>query len=137
MAKVNLTTIKNWFKTGLKPTQAQFWNTWDSFFHKDDKIPIEQVEGIEEIYETITNHLQDPSAHALIIEKARVIPYGKLLILKIDGNKGEDEVLEPGDFVIGFVEGTLLNAGEYMIGDPSLLSSYDGYDQPTNKVGKQ
>jgi hypothetical protein len=49
MAVTALNTIKNWFKTGLKPTQAQFWATWDSFFHKEDKIPIESVEGLQTV----------------------------------------------------------------------------------------
>lgn len=42
-----LITIKNWFKTGLKPTQAQFWATWDSFWHKDDKIPSATIDGLQ------------------------------------------------------------------------------------------
>ncbi|CDF80558.1 conserved hypothetical protein, putative phage tail fiber protein [Formosa agariphila KMM 3901] len=42
-----LTTIKNWFKTGLKPTQAQFWATWDSFRHKDDKIPTTDIQNLD------------------------------------------------------------------------------------------
>jgi hypothetical protein len=35
----NINTILSWFKTGLKPTQAQFWATWQSFWHKDELIP--------------------------------------------------------------------------------------------------
>lgn len=49
MAIQTLITIKNWFKTGLKPTQTQFWDTWDSFRHKDDKIPVVDVEGIDDL----------------------------------------------------------------------------------------
>lgn len=45
--KVSLATIKNWFKTGLKPTQSQFWDTWDSFWHKDDSIPTSSVAGLD------------------------------------------------------------------------------------------
>lgn len=40
------TTIKNWFKTGLKPTQTQFWSTWDSFWHKDEKLPISSIDNL-------------------------------------------------------------------------------------------
>ena len=50
---ININTIKNWFKTGLKPTQAQFWDTWDSFWHKDEQIPIAKIEGIQEVYDGI------------------------------------------------------------------------------------
>ena len=63
-------TIKNWFKTGLKPTQAQFWATWDSFWHKDEKIPITAIDDIEAILaekadaEVLAHHLNDATAHA-------------------------------------------------------------------------
>ncbi|SDE81868.1 hypothetical protein SAMN05421544_1371, partial [Riemerella columbipharyngis] len=42
-------TIKQWFKNGLKPTQEQFWAWIDSFWHKDEKIPANQVDGLSEI----------------------------------------------------------------------------------------
>ncbi|MGN7990581.1 hypothetical protein ACTJKC_24805 [Pedobacter sp. 22226] len=69
MAKQTLNTIKNWFKTGLKPTQQQFWDTWDSFWHKDQVIPASSIENLdvrfdekadEEAFET---HLSDLNAH--------------------------------------------------------------------------
>lgn len=40
------TTIKNWFKTGLKPTQKQFWSTGDSFWHKSESLPISSISGL-------------------------------------------------------------------------------------------
>lgn len=40
------TTIRNWFKTGLKPTQTQFWSTWDSFWHKSETLPISSISGL-------------------------------------------------------------------------------------------
>jgi hypothetical protein len=49
MPKVSLGTIKNWFKTGLKPTQNQFWDTWDSFWHKDDQIPSSSIVGLDTV----------------------------------------------------------------------------------------
>lgn len=39
-------TIKNWFKTGLKPTQKQFWSTGDSFWHKSESLPISSISGL-------------------------------------------------------------------------------------------
>ena len=71
MAKVSLNIIKNWFKTGLKPTQQQFWDTWDSFFHKDDKIPVESVEGLNALIaakadkQVLDIHISDPDAHGI------------------------------------------------------------------------
>ncbi|HCY81553.1 MAG TPA: hypothetical protein DHV22_08115 [Xanthomarina gelatinilytica] len=48
MAVTALNTIKNWFKTGLKPTQAQFWATWDSFWHKDQNIPQANITNLQQ-----------------------------------------------------------------------------------------
>ena len=49
MAIQTLNTIKNWFRTGLKPSEAQFWDTWDSFWHKADEIPTASVIGLDAI----------------------------------------------------------------------------------------
>ena len=65
----SLTTIKNWFKTGLKPTQAQFWSTWDSFWHKDDKIPVSSIDGLDNLItgkadtEALNNHIDNNDVH--------------------------------------------------------------------------
>lgn len=40
------TTIRNWFKTGLKPTQTQFWSTWDSYWHKSESLPISSITNL-------------------------------------------------------------------------------------------
>lgn len=53
MAIVSLITIKNWFRTGLRPTQAQFWDTWDSFWHKSDSIPMSSIEGLEDAFDNL------------------------------------------------------------------------------------
>ncbi|HAO14126.1 MAG TPA: hypothetical protein DDE71_00945 [Tenacibaculum sp.] len=34
--KKSLEQIKSWFETGDVPTQQQFYDTWDSFYHKDN-----------------------------------------------------------------------------------------------------
>jgi hypothetical protein len=70
MAIQTLNTIKNWFKTGFKPSQAQFWDTWDSFRHKFEKVPVKDIEGIDELLLSkadkvvLDNHLADKNAHA-------------------------------------------------------------------------
>jgi hypothetical protein len=50
-----LSTIKNWFLTGLKPTQTQFHAWMDSFWHKSEMIPTNKIEGLEEILNTNFN----------------------------------------------------------------------------------
>ncbi len=43
---MDLLTIKNWFRRGLKPTEAQFAAVFDSFRHKDDPVPMGDVDGL-------------------------------------------------------------------------------------------
>lgn len=74
MAIQTLNTIKNWFKTSLKPSQQQFWDTWDSFRHKLDKVPVKDVEGIDDLLNTkadkiaLNDHIADINAHASLLE---------------------------------------------------------------------
>lgn len=42
-----LEQIKQWFRTGLRPTQQQFWDAFESLRHKGDKISISDIEGLE------------------------------------------------------------------------------------------
>lgn len=70
MAIQTLNTIKNWFKTGSKPSQDQFWDTWDSFQHKYEKVPIKDIEELETTLDTkaeksqLDDHKNDQIAHA-------------------------------------------------------------------------
>lgn len=62
-------TILDWFKTGSKPTQAQFWATWQSFWHKDELIPQNSIDGLIKTLnakaekEQFSSHLIDKEAH--------------------------------------------------------------------------
>lgn len=38
--------LKDWFRTGLKPTQAQFWALIDSYWHKQKNIPLTNIEDL-------------------------------------------------------------------------------------------
>lgn len=73
---VNLTTIKNWFKTGLRPTEEQFSDTWDSFVHKSDKLPIAQVEGIETVFEAINAAVLEVQTDGAIPTLQQVLEQG-------------------------------------------------------------
>ena len=111
-------TIKNWFKTGLKPTQAQFWATWDSIWFKEEKIPVDKIDGLQEILEdkadseTVTN----------LFDTVRIIPVGQMLVFKVAPNENDSEK-EPGDYCMGIVENEFINAN-YLGGDENLSSSY-------------
>ena len=73
------TTIKNWFKTGLKPSQQQFWSTWDSYWHKSEKLPISSISGLGNLLDgkaeenhTHTNYATKEALDNEIVERARV-----------------------------------------------------------------
>ena len=67
-------TIKNWFKTGLIPTQEQFWAWMDSYWHKGESIPQSSIEGLSQTLTDIQDnagvdiesHLTDENAHAAL-----------------------------------------------------------------------
>jgi hypothetical protein len=71
----NINTILNWFKTGKKPTQEQFWASWQSFWHKDEQISQTNILGLENILNSkveksqFDSHKSDPDAHAVLFNK--------------------------------------------------------------------
>lgn len=84
-------TVKEWFKTGLKPTQTQFYSKFDFLRWKDEKIPISDIEQIESILNAkaeaavVTNHLNTADAHQALFnlkqnlaEKGEVNGYAPL-----------------------------------------------------------
>ncbi|MFK7048716.1 hypothetical protein FLACOL_01058 [Flavobacterium columnare] len=113
---IAIDVIKSFFKTGLKPTQDQFSATWDSFWHKMDKIPITQIEGMERIFDAINNISQNQ-------QNIRIVPVGQLLIFKVSPNSN-NSVLERGDFVKRII-GDVYIEGVYIDGDIHNISSYD------------
>ncbi|MCI9244424.1 MAG: hypothetical protein HFJ82_02825 [Alistipes sp.] len=48
MAIRSLNQLKKWFQKGCYPTAAQFGDWMDSFFHKNDTIPVTSVDGLAE-----------------------------------------------------------------------------------------
>lgn len=115
-------TIKNWFKTGLKPIQAQFYAWMDSYWHKDEKIPITAIDDIEAILnDKADREALDNLVNAMAL--AKIYAIGELQIFKAPESTN-NEILETGDYCIGFVEGQFINAN-YIGGDKTLLASFE------------
>jgi hypothetical protein len=55
MAKKPIDILKTYFETGDVPTQVQFSDLIDSFFHKDSGINIENVAGLSEALQELEN----------------------------------------------------------------------------------
>lgn len=45
-------TIRGYFQTGDKPKQVEYYDTWDSFWHKDEALPIEFTDGTNTVQAT-------------------------------------------------------------------------------------
>jgi hypothetical protein len=91
MAIQTLSTIKNWFRTGLKPTQTQFWDTWDSFRHKSEKVPVGDIEDIDELLSSKAD-----KSDFKTINGESILGSGDI---GIDGGGSQDlqQILETGD----------------------------------------
>jgi hypothetical protein len=48
-----ISTLKNWFKRGLKPLETQFAAWLDSYWHKSEAIPMESVDGLIDTLNTV------------------------------------------------------------------------------------
>ncbi|MFL5747208.1 MAG: hypothetical protein ACJ751_21215 [Niastella sp.] len=53
MAIQNINTLKSWFKRGFKPLQQQFYDWMDSYWHKNEQLPISSVNGLENVLNTL------------------------------------------------------------------------------------
>lgn len=71
----SLAQILEWFKTGKYPTQQQFQEAWSSFWHKDEKIPLQGVEGLPEALdqkaeaEQFNKHISEADAHKELFDQ--------------------------------------------------------------------
>lgn len=121
-----ISTIKSWFVTNAKPTQSQFWAWIDSFRHKDEKVPVADVEGLNTVLLPFNTHLNDANAHSALFVKAKIYPIGQLQIFKTN-TEGNPAILEVGDFVIGIVSGQFIR-GIYLGGDITNIESFNVID---------
>lgn len=76
MAKQTISQLRDWFSRFKKPTEGQFWDLFDSFFHKDENIPASKVEGlgtiVQEQNEAIDSALTSSSAAIELANQAQV-----------------------------------------------------------------
>ncbi|MDQ8012053.1 MAG: hypothetical protein REI96_06375 [Flavobacterium nitrogenifigens] len=123
-----INTILNWFKTGLKPTQDQFWSSWLSFWHKDEQIPQSSINNLTTVLNAkaeksqFDSHKTDVNAHPELVKKARIIPLGEELVIKTNSNTDTTKK-EIGDFCIRYIDNVLIH-GTY-IGNDDTINSYE------------
>jgi hypothetical protein len=128
----NINTILAWFKTGKKPTQAQFWASWQSFWHKDEMIPQSNINNLTDVLNAKTEndqfnaHESDPNAHPQLFGKVRYIQNRKFLVFKHPDNSDPNfaYALEINDLVMGYV-GNIWITGIYLGGDITQIENFD------------
>lgn len=59
MAITDREAIRNWFIRSAMPTRLQFWAWLDSFWHKNDQIPVESIEGLLQILAEINQAINN------------------------------------------------------------------------------
>jgi hypothetical protein len=80
-----LSTLKRWFSNFMKPTQEHFWAIFESFRHKSEKIPMEDIDGLTTALEgtasaeQLQNHLRDSHAHSGLFDRKVDKEAGKTL----------------------------------------------------------
>ncbi len=117
---VSRSTLKNWFKTGLKPTEPQFWNWLDSFWHKGDEIPAQSIKNLQNLLDQ-KEDLQAAPKH---------YKYGQLQVF-YGPNHEVDGELEPGDIVKGWLGSVFIIEAIYLGGPTdnpqsfNILNSYE------------
>ena len=98
MAQTIISTIKNWFRTGERPTQAQFWALFDSFWHKDELIPQSKVNNLQSDLNGkadrayIDGHINDTDTHATQFNGKVDKVYGKGLSTNDFTNNYQEKV---------------------------------------------
>lgn len=120
----NINTILNWFKTGFKPTQAQFWATWTSFWHKDEQIPQNNISGLEIALNEkaekaqFDDHLSNKNAHVeLFDKKANSIHTHEILDIRGLENILDEKALLSHKHEIVDIQGL-----EYTLNEKALLA---------------
>lgn len=75
----NIDTVKQWFMTKKKPTQAQFWSLFGMIWFKDQSIPMGNIENLTSTLNAIDAPLKQTKTFAFADAsntKTFVIPIG-------------------------------------------------------------
>jgi Pectate lyase superfamily protein len=103
-----INTILSWFQTGDFPTQEQFAESWKSFYHKEENIPVDKVENLNaelqnkadaSVFET---HLTNENSH-------------NATLAKLDASNLNEENTQAWKTALGVTTTTLNPASNYLV----------------------
>jgi hypothetical protein len=114
----NKDNVKPWFQTGKRPDQSQFFAFFDWIWFKDERIPADNIEGLQDL-------LDEKADKETFEDQAMFVQVGKRTIYKhpTNSNPKMKYTQEENDFVIGFI-GENWIMGYYVSGDMSQAENY-------------
>lgn len=129
-------TLKKWFSNFMKPAQEHFAEWIDSYWHKDEKIPMSKIDGLSTAIENtvsagqLLNHINDTNAHRNLFDQKVDKEEGKGLSANdfTNEHKQKLEGLQPTD-----VSG-LLPKGGYDGTGQELKDAIDGLQTKIGQV---
>ena len=83
-------TLKKWFSNFMKPAQEHFAAWIDSYWHKDEEIPMSKIDGLSRAIENtvsakqLLNHINDTNAHRALFDELKRQIQAIQTILQVD-----------------------------------------------------
>lgn len=103
MAIQPINTLKSWFLTALKPTQQQFHDWLDSYWHKSETITTDKIDGLDAVLNTIITQevLDNTVKNVTVITSTSPhtyeIPVGRMLDqIVVESLAGQNITIETG-----------------------------------------
>lgn len=87
-------TLKSWFVTKAKPLQSQFWAWFESYWHKDELIPMASVDGLVDALNSLGAN--PPITGSVTGNGSAAIPAGKLLAVVAIYNQSAAGAIDVG-----------------------------------------
>lgn len=121
MAIQPINTLKSWFLTALKPTQQQFHDWMDSYWHKSEIITTDKIDGLDDLLATvITQEILDNTVKNVTVITSSSpytynIPVGRLLDqIVVESVGGQDITIETGSGLKDIADGDTIVANGFL-----------------------
>ena len=76
-----INVLNEWFRKGRKPSQDQFWELFDSYWHKDNSIPKEKINGLNSSLDNkVDKNVYDSHLTELSRKLNKPVSYGTFFV---------------------------------------------------------